>query len=72
MNTPKVPNSKGASTAQSSKKGHVTHSEEEPISPEANAKMDKKFKTAEEIPLKKKKSVPKDSTAQRGKTPDSK
>jgi hypothetical protein len=68
MGKPNVPNSKGATDRQ--KKMPGTASEEEPISPEANAKMDKKFKSAEEIPLKKKKkSIPKDSTAQRGKTP---
>ncbi|MCM4159673.1 hypothetical protein FHG64_16780 [Antarcticibacterium flavum] len=69
MGKPKVPNSKGGTDRQKKKPG--TRSEEEPISPEANAKMDKKFRSAEEIPLKKKKkSVPKDSTAQRGKLPD--
>lgn len=67
MGKPNVPNSKGATDRLKKKPG--TESEEEPISPEANAKMDSKFKTSEEIPLKRKKSVPIDSTAQRGKTP---
>lgn len=67
MNKPKVPNSKAATSGQ--KRLPDTESELEPLHPESSAKKDRKFITVESTPVKKKKSVPPDSTAQRGKSP---
>lgn len=67
MNKPKVPNSKN--TTSVNKKMSETESELEPLHPESSAKKDKKFIQVESSPVKKKKSVPPDSTAQRGKSP---
>jgi biotin carboxylase len=64
-NTPK---SRVASNKISEEK---TKTAKEPLKPEASAKKDKDFKTVETIKPKYKKSVPADSTAQRGKTPAS-
>lgn len=67
MNKPKVPNLKN--TSSGNKNNSETESELEPLHPESSAKKDRRFVTLESSPLKKKKSVPKDSTAQRGKSP---
>ncbi len=65
---PNTPKSRVASNKNSETK---TKSAKEPLKPEANAKKDKDFKTVETIKPGYKESVPKDSTAQRGKTPGS-
>lgn len=67
MKNPKVPNSKSATSGQ--KGPEEAESELEPLHPESSAKKDRKFVTVESSPVKKKKSVPPDSTAQRGKSP---
>lgn len=67
MNKPKVPNSKTETSGH--KQSLEDESELEPLHPESSAKKDRKFVTLEATPVKKKKSVPPDSTAQRGKSP---
>ncbi len=69
MNKPKVPNS--SINASNQNQSSKTDSEIEPVSPERSAKGDDKFVTLEPNILKHKKSVPPDSTAQRGKSPGS-
>ena len=71
MSKHKVPHSKGTMADQPRTSGSETESEKEPLSPESSAKKDQKFTTVETSEVKGKKSVPKDSTAQRGKTPPS-
>ncbi|QED37467.1 hypothetical protein FK178_06905 [Antarcticibacterium arcticum] len=68
MSKRKTPNS-NATAGQGKAPG--TRSEIEPVSPERSAKGDDKFVTLEPNILKHKKSVPPDSTAQRGKSPGS-
>lgn len=67
MNKPKVPNSRINASDQN--QTSETDSELEPLHPESSAKKDRKFITVESSKVKKKKSVPPDSTAQRGKSP---
>ncbi|MBZ9630207.1 biotin carboxylase [Salegentibacter sp. LM13S] len=62
---PKASNKKGATNKKK------TTPKKEPVSPERSAKKDSKLKVTEEKPLKGKKSVPSDSTAQQGKAPAS-
>ena len=58
-----------ASTKKGATNKKKTTPKKEPASPERSAKKDSKLKVTEEKPLKGKKSVPSDSTAQQGKTP---
>lgn len=62
---PKASKTKGAANKKK------TTPKKEPLSPERSAKKDRKLKVTEEKPLKGKKSVPLDSTAQQGKSPAS-
>jgi len=67
MTKPKVPDAKGETTGKNKSSGQGA--EKEPERMEESAKKIKNFTTIESRDIKGKKSVPNDSTAQRGKTP---